>query len=157
MATLEMEAFKADYQKQVISNAKAFARALYERGIKVEGDPGIDFTETHQVIVRVGYAKGCSVAQQLEENGIIVNYQALPDDESFTASSGLRMGVAEMTRFGMKEKDFEEFAELMGDALRGKKVKDEVARFRQKFLKMQYCFDDVTTKALYERLVASVR
>lgn len=156
MATLEMQAFRAEYQKQVISNAKAFARALYELGVKVEGDTSIDFTETHQVIVRVGYAKGASVAQQLEENGIIVNYQALPDDESFTASSGLRIGVAEMTRFGMKEKDFVEFAELFNAALRGKKVKDEIVRLRQRFLKMQYCFDDAMVTTLSERLIASL-
>ena len=81
-------------------------------GFSVEGDPGIGYTETHQVIVRVGYGKGPEMADRLEKNNIICNYQASPDDEGFTAASCLRMGVQEMTRFGMKEDDFAQLAEL---------------------------------------------
>jgi aminomethyltransferase len=54
MAAIEMNAFKDECQPQVIANAKAFARALEAEGLDVAGDPAIDFTETHQVIVRVG-------------------------------------------------------------------------------------------------------
>ncbi len=50
------------------------------------GDPAIDFTETHQVVVDVGYSHGPEVAQRLEDNHIICNYQANPDEEGFTAS-----------------------------------------------------------------------
>ena len=63
LAAYEMNAFKSDYQKAVISNAKAFARALKDQGIMVEGDPRVGYTETHQVIVRVGYGKGPWVAE----------------------------------------------------------------------------------------------
>jgi aminomethyltransferase len=140
MAAIEMNAFKAAYQPQVIANAKAFARALRDQGLDVQGDPGVSFTETHQVIVKVGYAHGCEIARELERNNIIVNYQAIPTDESFTASSALRLGVSEMTRFGMKEQDFRAFAALFADAVRGRNVGPEVAKFRQGFLNMQYCF-----------------
>jgi aminomethyltransferase len=154
LAAIEMNAFKHEYQRQVIANAKAFARALADQGLNVEGDPAVAFTETHQVIVNVGYAKGCAVAQQLEENGLIVNYQALPSDESFTASSGLRLGVSEMTRFGMKETDFEAFAPLFADAVHGNKhVAEEVARFREGFLDLQYCFDGETVEPLKKQLL----
>jgi aminomethyltransferase len=142
LAAIEMNTFKEDYQSQVVKNAKAFARALDEAGLNVEGDPGCDFTETHQVILNVGYGRGTQVARNLEENNIIVNYQATPADESFTASSALRMGVPEMTRFGMKEKDFETLAPLIGDAVKGKDVKEEIAGLRENFLEMGYCFDD---------------
>ncbi|MCK5850888.1 MAG: glycine cleavage system aminomethyltransferase GcvT [Kiritimatiellae bacterium] len=143
MSTLEMNAFKDLYQPQVIANAKAFARALDHEGLKVEGDSSLDFTETHQVIVNVGYAKGCEVAMKLEENNIIVNYQAIPSDESFTASSGLRIGVSEMTRFGMKEHDFEELAGLFADVVKkGLNVGPKVAKLRKKYLTMQYCFTE---------------
>ena len=54
LAACEMNAFKADYQRAVLSNAKGFARALKDRGLTVEGNPQIGYTETHQVIVRVG-------------------------------------------------------------------------------------------------------
>ena len=58
LAAYEMNRFKGEYQPAVIGNAKAFARALKEQGLDVAGDPAIDFTETHQVIVRVGYGRG---------------------------------------------------------------------------------------------------
>jgi aminomethyltransferase len=141
MASIEMNAFKDSYQPQVIANAKAFAKALEAEGLEVQGDPEVGYTETHQVVVVVGYAQGCAIAQELEESNIIVNYQAIPSDESFTSSSGLRMGVAEMTRFGMKEKDFREFAGMFTEAVRGRNVADEVARFRERFQTMNYCFD----------------
>ena len=142
MAALEMNAYKSEYQPLVIANAKAFARALNKEGLEVMGDPDLDFTEPHQVIVYVGYAKGCEIARTLEENNIVVNYQAVPGDESFTNSSGLRLGVSEMTRFGMREKDFEELASLFSDAVRNKKgVGDKVARLRSRFQSMHFCFN----------------
>ena len=52
--------------------------ALHNQGLAVEADPDVAFTETHQVIVNVGYAKGCEIARHLERSNIIVNYQALP-------------------------------------------------------------------------------
>jgi aminomethyltransferase len=155
MGAIEMNAFKAEYQPQVIANAKALACALKEQGLDIAGDPGIQFTETHQVIVKVDYACGCNVARNLESNNIVVNYQAIPSDESFTASSGLRLGVSEMTRFGMKEKDFQAFAVLFADAVRGKDVAEDVARFRQNFLTMRYCFDGKDLEVQKARLLAS--
>ena len=153
LAAMEMNAFKADYQPQVIANAKAFARALKAHGLSVEGDPADDFTQTHQVIVSVGYANGCDIARRLETNHIIVNYQALPSDEGFTASSGLRLGVSEMTRFGMTEAHFETLAELLAAAVQGSNVADDVARFREDFHSMQYCFDTQIDGALKRRLL----
>ncbi|MCB2224857.1 MAG: glycine cleavage system aminomethyltransferase GcvT, partial [Actinobacteria bacterium] len=138
-AAIEMNAFKDEYQPQVIANARAFARALAAEGVAVEGDPGLGYTETHQVLVNVGYGEGARVARHLEERNIVLNYQALPDDEGFTASSGLRMGVAEMTRFGMDEPDFEEFAGLFAAALRDEPgIGEEVAGFRGRFQTLRY-------------------
>jgi aminomethyltransferase len=116
-AAIEMNAFKEQYQPAVIANAKAFARALQDAGLSVAGDPAIDFTETHQVIVKVGYSQGPSMARRLENNNIICNYQAAPEEEGFTASGALRLGVAEMTRFGMQPEDFEGVAQLMADVI----------------------------------------
>jgi aminomethyltransferase len=141
MAAYEMNHFKNSYPKQVLDNARAFARALNDCGLSVAGDPDISFTETHQVILNVGYAKGPEVARKLEENNLIVNYQAAPVEEGFTASGSLRMGVQEMTRFGMQEADFEELAQLFKDALvDNRAVKEAVIAFRKRFLKMKYCF-----------------
>jgi len=154
LAAYEMNAFAGDYQKQIIANAKAFAKALKDQGLQVEGDPGVGFTETHQVILRVGYTLGPETARRLEENNVIVNYQALPDDEGFSASSGLRTGVQEMTRFGMKEKDFAELAGLMADAiLKNRLVKDEISRLRSRFLQMQYCLPEEQARPMIQDLL----
>ena len=140
-AAYEMNAFKDEYQQRVITNAKAFARALKECGLKVAGDPTIDFTETHQVIVNVGYGRGPEAAKRLEENNIICNYQAMPDEEGFTASGALRMGVSEMTRFGMGPADFRELAVLLSDAVaKNVRVVDQVRKLRARFCDLQYCF-----------------
>jgi aminomethyltransferase len=156
LAALEMNAFKDQYQPQVIANAKAFAKALKGEGLEVEGDPAVDYTETHQVLLRVGYAKGIETARSLEKNNIIVNYQALPSDEGFTASSGLRMGVSEMTRFGMREPEFAALAHLVAEVVKGgKNVRQEVVKLRSGFLHMRFCFEGRDLDPLKERLLAT--
>jgi aminomethyltransferase len=157
LAAYEMNAFKADYQKAVIANAKAFARYLKDRGLEVEGNPKVGYTETHQVIIRVGYGKGPLMAERLEENNIIVNYQGAPDDEAFTTASCLRMGVQEMTRFGMKEEDFGELAEYMSRViLHNRPVAKEIAQFRKRFTEMKYCLPEEEAQLLVKGLLEAI-
>ena len=114
---------------------------LNNQGVTVEGAAAEGFTETHQVVIRVRqYGLGEDIARRLEDNNIVTNYQALPDDDSFIGSSGIRMGTQEMTRFGMKEADFEKLAELVADCIKSNKpVKNNVKKLREKFLAMHYC------------------
>ena len=141
MAAYEMNHFKDKYQSKIIANAKAFALALKECGLNVAGDPAIDFTETHQVVVDAGYSHGPEIASRLEANNIICNYQANTDEEGFTASGALRMGVSEMTRFGMEEDDFSKLAELMRDVvMENAVVIDQVTALREQFCELQFCF-----------------
>ncbi len=153
MAAYEMNAFRSEYQKAVISNAKSFARALKSRGLVVEGNAAVGYTETHQVIIRVGYAKGPAMANRLEENNIIVNYQGAPDDEGFTAASCLRMGVQEMTRFGMGEEDFGELADYITRIiLHDRSLAGEVSQFRKRFTEMKYCLSAEEATPLIQKL-----
>lgn len=141
IAAHEMNHFKDEYQVKVIANAKAFARAMKDCGLDVAGDPTIDFTETHQVVVSVGYGCGPEIASRLEANNIICNYQASPDEEGFTASGSLRMGVSEMTRFGMGEDDFRALACLIQDVvMNNANVTDRVKALRERFAELQFCF-----------------
>ncbi len=158
LATYEMNEFKQAYQSQVIKNARAFARALNSRGIAVEGDAGEGFTETHQVVIRVRqYGLGEDIARRLEDNNIVTNYQALPDDDSFIESSGIRMGTQEMTRFGMQESDFEQLAEYITDIIKSnKQAKNEVRKLREKFLTMHYCLPSEKSISLAARVLASI-
>ena len=157
MAAYEMNQFRDAYQSAIIRNAKSFARSLRSYGLDVVGDPAIDYTETHQVIVSVGYGEGAEIAERLEQNNVIVNYQATPDEEGFTASGALRMGVSEMTRFGFEEKDFDQLASLMADCiLRGREIKGDVERLRAGHTEMRYCFDDAAINDALEQLAGKL-
>ena len=157
MAAYEMNQFKAEYQKAIVDSAKHFAKCLKAEGLNVAGDPAIDYTETHQVIVSVGYGVGPEVAERLEQNNVIVNYQATPDEEGFTASGALRMGVSEMVRFGFTFDDFAKLASLMADCiLRNKDISEDVAKLRSQHLEMQYCFKGAEFDAALEALIANL-
>ena len=153
MSAYEMNHFKDEYQPKVITNAKAFAKALKDCGMNVSGDPAIDFTETHQVVVDVGYGHGPEIAGRLEANNIICNYQANTDEEGFTASGALRLGVSEMTRFGTKEDDFRSLSLFFHDVVENNaKVADKVKELRRKFTEIQYCFRGDEYTELLEKL-----
>jgi aminomethyltransferase len=106
----------------------------------------------------VGYGKGPLIAERLEENNIIVNYQSAPDDEAFTTASCLRMGVQEMTRFGMKEEDFVRLAEVIGQViLKDRPMAKEVSQFRKKFTEMKYCLPEAEARSLVGELLEAIR
>jgi glycine/serine hydroxymethyltransferase len=97
------------------------------------------------------------IASRLESNNIITNYQALPGDETFYHPSGIRMGVQEMTRYGMKEADFDNLARLTaGIILQNKNAAEEVAEFRSRFCTMEYCLDTEQTMRIAPRLLESI-
>ena len=105
----------------------------------------------------VNHEGSMDIARRLEDNNLLTNYQALPDDATFLDSSGIRMGVQEMTRFGMKEKDFEVLAGLIAEVIiRNKKVGEEVSRYRRNFLEMCYCLPEKQALELAGRLLLSL-
>jgi aminomethyltransferase len=108
-------------------------------------------------VVEVGYGRGPDFAGDLEANNIICNFQAAPDEEGFTAAGALRLGVAEMTRFGMGPADFAELAGLVRDVVvEGADVKAKVAALRRRFLEMRYCFATAEFGAVLAELRATL-
>jgi len=54
---------------------------------------------------------GRQAADLLEENGITVNKNGVPNDpRNFVETSGIRIGTAAETTRGLKEEDFEKIA-----------------------------------------------
>ena len=138
VATREMQAHGRIYASKTAANAKALGRALDEQGIPVPAK-GFGFTQSHQIAVDVSsFGGGVAVARGLEENDLIVNYNMLPGDPDARNPSGLRVGVQEMTRFGMGEDEMGRIAELMAASIRGKNIKAEVNAFRGRYLEMHY-------------------
>ncbi|MGH2497523.1 MAG: serine hydroxymethyltransferase [Ktedonobacteraceae bacterium] len=138
VATREMKQFGAAYASQIVRNAQALGRSLDELGTPVEAR-AFGYTRSHMIAVNVSqWGGGVEVAKRLEANDIIVNYNMVPGDADPRNPSGLRIGVPEMTRFGMDERAMGELAQLMHDAIRGKNVKEPVNALRGRFLEMQY-------------------
>ena len=138
VAIREMKAHARAYASQIVRNAQALGGALDAAGVPVEAKE-FGFTKSHQIAVNVaGFSGGVAAGRRLEDENIIVNYNMLPGDQDPRNPSGLRVGVQEMTRFGMKEDEMGELATLFADALRGKHVKEMVTRLRRRFAEMQY-------------------
>ena len=138
VAIREMKQFGAAYASQIVRNAQALGRSLDELGTPVEARD-FGYTRSHMIAVNVSqWGGGVEVAKRLEANDIIVNYNMVPGDSDPRNPSGLRIGVPEMTRFGMDERAMGELAQLMHDAIRGKNVKEQVNALRGRFLEMKY-------------------
>jgi glycine hydroxymethyltransferase len=138
IAIREMKQYGRDYAAQIVRNAQALGRALDELGTQVEARE-FGYTRSHMIAVNVaGWGGGVEVAKRLEESDIILNYNMLPGDSDPRNPSGLRIGVSEMTRFGMDEQAMGELAQLLHEAVRGKNVKEQVNALRGRFTEMKY-------------------
>jgi glycine hydroxymethyltransferase len=138
VAVREMQAYGREYAAQIVRNAQALGRSLDELGTPVEARE-FGYTRSHMIAVNVAqWGGGVEVAKRLEANDIIVNYNMLPGDEDPRNPSGLRIGVPEMTRFGMDEQAMGELAQLMHDAIEGKHVRAEVNALRGRFTQMKF-------------------
>ena len=144
ITTYEMLEYGRDYAKQTITNARALAKALHDRGLAVEAAE-FGFTETHQVAVDVReFGGGDETARVLKDNSIVMNMNLLPHEplDKVNNPDGIRMGSQEMTRVGMKEKEMDKIAELMVQCLKeGRYVGDEVKELRSAFKHVNYSFD----------------
>ena len=156
VALAEMLAFGEAYASQTVKNAKALARKLHEEGFDVlckhKG-----FTASHQVAVDVSSLGGGSkIASLLESAHIIVNKNMLPWDKSPENPSGIRIGVQELTRIGMKEREMAEIAVFMRrvaiDCEPPENVKRDVIEFRRDFQNVHFSFDDGDAYAFFDEL-----
>jgi len=150
VAFAEALEFGKDYASQIIKNAKAFGEALSDVGFKVLGESR-GFTQSHQIAVNVlDYSDGGKVEAELEKANIIVNRQLIPGDikagRNYFHPGGIRLGVSEITRLGMKQKEMKEIAlfikEIVIDKKEPKKVLPKVKGFRKNYQKVHYCFDN---------------
>lgn len=143
----EMLQFGEAYASQIIANAKVFAQSLYEEGFDVLCEHK-GFTESHQIAINVlKQGGGAEVAKKLERANIITNKNLLPVDKDKDPEepTGIRLGVQELTRIGMKETEMREIASLIGRLIIANadenKVKEDVIELRKGFQHVQYCFD----------------
>ncbi|MEB3756587.1 MAG: serine hydroxymethyltransferase [Desulfurococcales archaeon] len=148
VTALEMEFYGREYAQQVVKNARKLAESLAEMGFKVLGEH-LGYTQSHQVVLDVrDQGGGHKVAKTLQEANIIVNKNLLPYDppSAIKDPSGLRLGVQEMTRVGMKEGEMEQialfFKKILIDKADPKRIASEVTEFRSGFTRVEFSFDE---------------
>ena len=151
ISTYEMMEFGEQYAVDTIKNAKALAAALDRFGFDVQAKE-FGYTESHQVAVNVREFRGGErVSKNLEINDIIINMNMLPHEplKAHDHPDGIRIGVQEMTRFGMGMAEMERIAELMKECIMDRKpVKEEVNRFRSEYQRVKYSYDKPQPKQL---------
>ena len=142
-ASLEVKEFGASYAKDVIRNAKALATALDALGFEVAAK-SIGYTNSHQVAFSAAaHGGGRDASRRLCDNGVITNMNLLPGEPRKNARnpSGIRLGVQEMTRFGMDEAAMERIAGLIHACLvDGKAIGEQCRDLRGEFPEIRYGF-----------------
>ena len=126
----------------IVANAKALGRALAERGVPILG-ADLGFTESHTLILIVDkYGEGGALANHLEACHIIAGAAGLSPE---VGTSGLRMGVQEVTRWGMTPADAPDIADCIVAALSGGSpevaLKPKVAEVARRFGTIQFTVD----------------
>ena len=102
-----------EYGKRIVANAKAFEEGLREASFDMVSGG----TDNHLILIdlRSKGITGKDFEKRLDEVGITVNKNAIPDDpQSPFVTSGVRVGTPAATTRGLKEDDFREIARLMG-------------------------------------------
>ena len=105
-----------DYAEQVILNAQAMCKVFEEKGFPVQTGG----TDSHIILMDLSKSKfsGRQAADLLEENGITVNKNGIPNDpRPFMETSGIRIGTAAETTRGHDEAWFTNLAKRITELL----------------------------------------
>lgn len=119
------------YAKQLLKNAKTLEKEMTKRGAHVL----FGGTENHMIVLDVVTTYGITgkeAEQWLDEIGITVNKNVIPDDPRGPMDpSGVRIGVPAITTRGMKETEVKFIAGCIDEALRSngnKKVLQDIRK-----------------------------
>jgi glycine hydroxymethyltransferase len=123
------------YSGQVVANAKALANGMINRGFRVVSGG----TDNHLMLIDVkkkGFT-GKDVSETLDRVRITVNKNTIPfDQESPFKTSGIRLGSPAVTTRGMGEKEMDEIAACIDDALKAPHDENNLTKVRSKVEQM---------------------
>jgi glycine hydroxymethyltransferase len=119
MVMEEMIEYGREYAEQIVKNAKFLAKCLYELDVPIKyAEKG--YTESHQILLDLSSKEAMKFYKKLEENKIFIDCIG-------------RIGVAEATYIGMKEKEMEQIAHMIADVYKGKDVKEKAVKMAMQF------------------------
>lgn len=105
------------YGQQIVKNAVALANELKNLGFKLQAGG----TNTHVILIEL-LNKGVSGrlgAEALEQAGIVVNRNAIPNDPNPPYNpSGIRLGTPALTTRGMKERQMRQIARYIEEVIK---------------------------------------
>ena len=132
LALAEMKTYGKEYAREVVRNSQTLAKALDDEGFPV-ACPHLGYTRSHQVLLYYdGLKEGAAVAKRLEKANII-------------ADKGIRLGVCEATRRGMKGEEMQKIAafikRVIGDKEDPNRIKSEIVNFVKEYHEVKFCFD----------------
>ncbi len=119
------------YTQQVVSNAKALAKAMMDRGFDIVSGG----TDNHLMLVdlRNKGVNGKETEKALVQADITCNKNMVPfDDKSPFITSGIRLGTAAVTTRGLKENDMETIADLINEVVANIKDEKVISHVRKK-------------------------
>lgn len=150
VAAAEMLEFGYEYARACRDNAQALAASFKETGLDVTGEAQ-GYTDGHMLALDVSeQGGGAHAAAALEAAHIICNMNLLPWDSARRVRnpSGVRLGVHEITRWGMQQAEMEQIADLFADVLLERRppqtVSQDVIALKETFATLHYCFPDET-------------
>jgi len=124
------------YAAQILKNTSVLADEMLKRGFSlVTGG-----TSNHLILADVQKSFGIDgkvVETALDAIGLNVNANAIPDDTLPPFKpSGIRLGTAAITTRGFLEKDMEQIAEWMIQAIENRDKPDELAKLKEQVVKV---------------------
>jgi glycine hydroxymethyltransferase len=139
LAIAELEGPARDLGEHTVRNARALGGALQDLGFEMAGKER-SYSQGQQVIIRFQQADERDDAfKRLEAANIFLTRTGAPDFPL------LRVGVAEVTRYGMGEREMDTIASLVARAVLRRESSDPIARdvaaLRSTFSELRYGFD----------------
>lgn len=124
------EDFRA-YQKQVLSNASTLAEALMSKGFRLVSGG----TDNHLILVDLTKMNitGKDAERVLDDVGITVNKNTIPfETRSPFVTSGIRIGTPAITTRGFQEREMEEIAEIIYQAITHHQDESNLAQVKER-------------------------
>lgn len=134
ITVLEMEKFGVKYAEDILQKTQIFA-GLLNKELNVVG-PLPNLTNTHQICIDVPNI--VQITQKLASIGIITLPMRIPSKNI----SGLRFGVQELCRVGLKNKDLQILSEIIITCVKKKEIsikfKDQVRNLAKRLNNIKY-------------------
>lgn len=119
-----------EYAAQVVKNAQALSAALIKRGLQVVSGG----TDSHLLVVdlRPMNVTGKVAEETCDKVGITGNKNTVPfDPQPPSVCSGIRLGTPALTTRGMKEREMEQVAQFIVEALANAENESKLAAIRE--------------------------